>query len=61
MFEPSLRAVDTDLWVAEQPQRFMGLQLGTRMTAIRLGDELVALRRRFHDSQDAVVAVLHEQ
>lgn len=43
MFEPTLRAVDTDLWVAEQPQKFLGLQLGTRMTVVRLGEELVVL------------------
>lgn len=31
-----LRPVAADLWVAEQPQRFFGLELGTRMTVVRL-------------------------
>ncbi len=33
-----LRELDTDLWVAERPQRFFGLEVGTRMSVIRLGD-----------------------
>jgi len=35
---PPLRRLDDDLWVAEQPQRFYGLEVGTRMTVIRLAD-----------------------
>ena len=31
-----LRALITDLWVVERPQRFYGLEVGTRMTVIRL-------------------------
>ncbi len=39
-----LRAIDRDLWVAEQPLRYFGLSIGTRMTVIRLaGDELVVI------------------
>jgi hypothetical protein len=33
-----LRALATDLWVAERPQRFYGLEVGTRMTVVRLAD-----------------------
>ena len=33
-----LRRLAADLWVAERPQRFYGLEVGTRMTAIRLAD-----------------------
>jgi len=33
-----LRALSTDIWVAERPQRFYGLEVGTRMTVIRLRD-----------------------
>ena len=33
-----LRRLATDLWVAERPQRFFGLEVGTRMTVIRLAD-----------------------
>jgi hypothetical protein len=40
---PALRALADDLWVAERPQRFFGLEVGTRMTVIRLagGDLLL--------------------
>ena len=31
-----LRELDEDLWVAERPLRFAGLEVGARMTAIRL-------------------------
>jgi hypothetical protein len=33
-----LRELDVDLWIAERPQRFYGLEVGTRMTVIRLED-----------------------
>jgi len=33
-----LRALSTDIWVAERPQRFYGLEVGTRMTVMRLRD-----------------------
>jgi hypothetical protein len=33
-----LRALAPDLWVAERPQKFYGLPVGTRMTVIRLAD-----------------------
>jgi hypothetical protein len=36
--ELHLRPLATDLWVAERPQRFYGLEVGTRMTVIRLAD-----------------------
>ncbi len=35
---PPLRELARDLWVAERPQRFYGLEVGTRMTVIRLAD-----------------------
>lgn len=39
-----LRAIDTDLWVAEQPLKYFGLEVGTRMTVIRLSqDQLVII------------------
>ncbi len=38
-----MRALDEDLWVAEQPLRFGLLQLGTRMTVIRLSDSSLLL------------------
>ena len=39
-----LRVIDTDLWVAEQPMKYFGLEVGTRMTVIRLSqDKLVII------------------
>lgn len=39
-----LRAIGRDLWVAEQPLRYFGLSIGTRMTIIRLAsNELVVI------------------
>ena len=35
---PPLRELARDLWVAERPQRFYGLEVGTRMTVIRLAE-----------------------
>jgi hypothetical protein len=32
-----LRELAPGLWVAEQPQRFGGLELGTRMSVVRVG------------------------
>ena len=40
---PPLRALAPDLWVVERPQRFYGLEVGTRMTVIRLADGSVLL------------------
>src|SRR4029450_12084462 len=33
-----LRGLDENLWVAEQPLKFMGLEVGTRMTIVRFAD-----------------------
>lgn len=33
-----MRKLDENLWVAEQPLKFMGLEVGTRMTIVRLAD-----------------------
>lgn len=38
-----LRKIDSNLWVVEQPQKFMGLEVGTRMTVIRLEDQSLLL------------------
>src|SRR5262245_59481003 len=34
----AFRELDDGLWVAERPQSFVGTQIGTRMTVIRLPD-----------------------
>lgn len=33
-----LRALDENLWVAEQSLRYLGIEVGSRMTVLRLGD-----------------------
>lgn len=33
-----LRKLDENLWVADQPLRFLGLEVGTRMTIVQLAD-----------------------
>jgi hypothetical protein len=38
-----LRAIDTDLWVAEQPLKNFGLEGGTRMTVIRLNQDRLVI------------------
>jgi len=38
-----LRELHDDLWVADRPQRFLGLPVGTRMTVIRLEDRSLLL------------------
>lgn len=38
-----LQRIDNNLWVAEQPQKFMGLAVGTRMSVIRLEDSSLLL------------------
>jgi hypothetical protein len=35
---PALRPLAQDIWVVERPQRFYGLEVGTRMTVVRLAD-----------------------
>jgi len=38
-----LREIDRDIWVAEQPLRYFGLSVGTRMTVIRLENRELAV------------------
>jgi hypothetical protein len=55
-----LRELASDIWVAERPQRFYGLEVGTRMTVIRLADgglllhSPVALDTRLRAELDAI-------
>ena len=55
-----LRQLADNLWVAERPQRFYGLEVGTRMTVVRLaGDRLllhspVALDRELREQLDSL-------
>jgi len=47
-----LRAIDTNLWVAEQPFKYLGLSVGIRMTVIRLhtGDLILISPIQTHPS-----------
>jgi hypothetical protein len=38
-----LREISRNIWIAERPQRFYGLEVGTRMTVIRLADKSLLL------------------
>lgn len=39
-----LREIDRNIWVAEQPLKYWGLEVGTRMTVIRLTNgELIVI------------------
>lgn len=38
-----LKPIDANLWTTEQPLRFLGLEVGTRMTVIRLEDNSLCL------------------
>jgi len=51
-----LQQLDTDIWIAERPQRFYGLEVGARMTVIRLPDGSLLLH-----SPLALVAELRQE
>ncbi|MGD1898255.1 MAG: DUF4336 domain-containing protein [Phormidesmis sp.] len=38
-----MRALDHNLWVAEQPLKYLGLEVGTRMTVVRLSSQALAV------------------
>ena len=44
----TLRALAPDLWVVERPQRFYGLEVGARMTVVRLADGSLLLHSPLH-------------
>lgn len=39
----TLREIDRNIWVVEQPQRYLGLSVGTRMSVIRLDNGEIAV------------------
>jgi hypothetical protein len=43
-----LREIDTGIWAAEAPQRFLGADVGTRMTVIRLADGSLFVHSPIH-------------
>ncbi len=38
-----IKALDNNLWVVEQPLRYFGLEVGTRMTIVRLSNGALAV------------------
>ncbi|MBD2056732.1 DUF4336 domain-containing protein [Oculatella sp. FACHB-28] len=54
-----LREIDEEIWVAEQPLRYLGLSVGTRMTVVRLANrELVVISPI--QASDAIVSQLSQ-
>jgi hypothetical protein len=47
-----LREIDTAIWAIEAPQRFLGAQVGTRMTVIRLADGSLFVHSPIHLDDD---------
>lgn len=47
-----MRALHSDLWVTESPLRFVGLEVGARMTVIRLRDSKLLLHSPIAASQE---------
>lgn len=39
----ALREIDSDLWAAEEPLRYLGFEMGRRMTVVRLTDRTLLL------------------
>ncbi len=54
-----LREIDRNIWVAEQPLRYLGLSIGTRMTVIRLAHRELAVISPIQAS-DTIVSQLGE-
>lgn len=54
-----LREIDRDIWVAEQPFRYFGLSVGTRMTVVRLSSQELVVISPIQVS-DAIVRQLDE-
>lgn len=52
-----VRSLDTDLWVVDSPMRFCGLEVGTRMTIVRLSDGRLWLHSPIEATDDLVAAV----
>ncbi|MBD1865728.1 DUF4336 domain-containing protein [Cyanobacteria bacterium FACHB-471] len=54
-----LREIDEEIWVVEQPLRYLGLSVGTRMTVVRLANrELVVISPI--QASDAIVSQLSQ-
>lgn len=52
-----LHELDTNLWIIDQPLSFLGLQVGTRMTVVRLPDGKLWLHSPVEPSADLAAAL----
>ena len=52
-----LRQLAPDLWIAEQPLRFLGLELGARMTVVRLPGSRLLLHSPIARSRELAAEV----
>ena len=52
-----MRQIDTDVWVAESPLRFFGLEVGARMTAVRLEGGALLLHSPIRPTEELVAWV----
>ena len=55
-----MKQLDTNLWVAEGPQRFAALEVGARMTVLRLPDGRLFLHSPIHPRESLVERVRAE-
>lgn len=53
----TLQPLDTDLWISDSPLRFIGLEVGARMTVVRLPDGKLLLHSPVPATPDLVQAV----
>ncbi len=49
-----MQQIDSDLWVSDAPLRFVGLEVGARMTVVRLPDDQLLLHSPVAPTPDLV-------
>ena len=54
-----LKEIDINLWTAEQPLKYFGLEVGTRMTVIRLSQDKLIVISPIHP-KDAIIHQLDQ-
>jgi len=54
MRDVAVEQLHSDLWIADAPQRFLGLEIGARMTVVRLPDQRLLLHSPIAATPDRV-------
>ena len=54
-----LREIDTNLWVAEQPLKYFGLEVGTRMTVVRFNSDTLMIISPIH-AEETIIYQLNQ-